>query len=79
MSEAKKRRKTRGAKFKAEVGLEVVRGVNMLNEIAQDCGVHQVMVGQWKKEILARAGKLFEAKRGPKSLGDARERGSALR
>ncbi len=28
-----------------------------------------VMVGQWKKEILERAGTLFEGKRGPKPLG----------
>ena len=28
--------------------------------------MHPVMVGQWKKEILAHAGSLFEGKRGPK-------------
>ena len=34
MSEAKKRRKTHGAEFKAKLGLEAVRGVKTLNEIA---------------------------------------------
>jgi transposase len=53
MSE-KKKRKTYGAELKAKVRLEAVRGV------------HPVMVGQWKKEILERAGTLFEDKRGPK-------------
>jgi transposase len=66
MSEGKKKRKTHGAEFKAKVGLEAVRGVKTINEIAQEYGVHPVMVGQWKKEILERAGTLFEGKRGPK-------------
>jgi transposase len=65
MTEAKKR-KVHSAEFKAKVGLEAVRGVKTVNEIAQLHGVHPVMVSQWKKEILARAGTLFEGKRGPK-------------
>jgi transposase len=65
MAEAKKR-KVHGAEFKAKVGLEAVRGVKTINEIAQQHGVHPVMVSQWKKEILERAGTLFEGKRGPK-------------
>lgn len=65
MAESKKR-KVHGAEFKAKVGLEAVRGVKTINEIAQLYGVHPVMVGQWKKEILAHAGTLFEGKRGPK-------------
>ena len=44
-----------------------MRGVRTVNEIAQQHGVHPVMVAQWKKEILARAGTLFEGKRGPKA------------
>ena len=65
MTEAKKR-KVHSAEFKAKVGLEAVRGVKTANEIAQLHGVHPVMVSQWKKEILAKAGTLFEGKRGPK-------------
>ncbi|WP_240669153.1 IS3 family transposase [Dyella sp. M7H15-1] len=65
MSEGKKR-KTHSAEFKAKVGLEAVRGVKTINEIAQQYGVHPVMVSQWKKEIMDRAGSLFETKRGPK-------------
>src|SRR3978361_149236 len=66
MSEAKERRYSYGAEFKANVGLEAVRGVKTINEIAQEYGVHPVLVGQWKKEILEQAGTLFESKRGPK-------------
>ena len=60
------KRKVFGAEFKAKVGLEAIHGVKTINQIAQENGVHPVQVGQWKKEILERAGSLFEGKRGPK-------------
>lgn len=66
MTEIKKR-KVPSAEFKAKVGLEAVRGIKTANEIAQQHGVHPVMGSQWKKEILVRAGTLFESKRGPKA------------
>ena len=69
MSEGKKR-KVHTAEFKAKVGLEAVRGVKTISEIAQAYGVHPVLVGQWKKEILERAGALFATKRGPKPAAD---------
>ena len=52
--------------FKAKVGLEAVRGVKTINEIAHDYGVHPVQVSQWKREIQDQAKTLFEGKRGPK-------------
>lgn len=66
MSEAK--RKVYGGEFKAKVGLEAIRGVRTINEIGRDYGVHPIQVGLWKKEILVRAGTLFEGKRGPKAV-----------
>ena len=66
MSEAKKR-KTHTPEFKAKVGLEAVRGVQTINELGQEYGVHPVQVGQWKKEIQERAKTLFEVKRGTKA------------
>jgi Transposase. len=62
-----------GREFKAKVGLEAVRGVKTINQIAQEHGVHPVQVGQWKKEILERAGTLFEGKRGPKPTNEYSE------
>jgi len=62
-----KKRKVHSAEFKAMVGIDAVRGAKTINEIAQIHGVHPVMVSQWKHEILARAGTLFECKRGPKA------------
>lgn len=72
MSEGKKR-KVHSADFKAKVGMEAVRGMKTLNEIGQEYGVHPVVVGQWKKEILSRAATLFEGKRGPKPAAHADE------
>ena len=46
MSEAKKNRMSYGPEFKAKVGLEVLRGVKTIKEIAQEYGVHPVLVGQ---------------------------------
>ena len=69
MSESKKRR-SHTAEFKAKVGLEAVRGVKTVSEIAQAYSVHPQLVGQWKKEILESAGALFETKRGPKPAED---------
>ena len=72
MSEAKKRN-GHGADYKAKVGLEAIRGVKTLNEIAQEYGVHPVQVGQYKKQILTQAGQLFEGKRGPKPVNEHSE------
>jgi transposase-like protein len=59
MSETKKR-KVHTPELKAKVGLEAVRGMKTITEIAQAYGVHPQLVGQWKKEILESAGALFE-------------------
>jgi transposase-like protein len=70
MSEGKKRR-THSADFKAKIGLEAVRGVKTINEIAQEHDVHPQLVTQWKKEILENAGALFDVKRGPKPVDES--------
>ena len=69
MSETKKPR-AHTPELKAKVGLEAVRGLKTITEIAQAYGVHPQLVGQWKKEILESAGALFETKRGPKPAED---------
>ncbi len=62
-----------GAEFKAKVGLEAIHNVQTINQIAQEHGVHPAQVGQWKKEILERAGSLFEGKRGPRAVNEYSE------
>jgi transposase len=67
VSEAKKR-KIPSSDHKAKTGLEAVRGVKTINEIAQEYGVHPVQVGQYKKQIQEQASQLFEGKREPKPV-----------
>jgi hypothetical protein len=38
-------RKTYMVAFKAKVGLEAIRGVNTVNELGQDYGVHPMLIG----------------------------------
>jgi len=47
---SKKSRRRFSAEFKAEVGLEALRGVESINAIAAKFEVHPVQVSQWKKE-----------------------------
>jgi|GEM_PF-155566 transposase-like protein len=72
MSESKQRQ-FHTPELKAKVGLEAIRGIKTLNEIALEFGVHPVQVGQWKKEIQDHAKTLFEGKRGPKPVAAHRE------
>lgn len=72
MSESRKR-KVHSPGFKARVGMEALRGAKTLNEIGQQYGVHPVVVGQWKKELVERAATVFEGKRGPKPAAYADE------
>ena len=48
---------------KAKVALEAAKGNKMVNEIAQEYGVHPTQVGLWKKALLENAGQLFDVKR----------------
>lgn len=61
-------KKTQGAHGGIQGQGQAVRGVKTISEIAQAFGVHPVMVGQWKKEILEQTKVLFETKRGPKPI-----------
>ena len=63
-----KTRKVYSAGFKAKVGLEAIREGQTINQIAQVHGVHPVQVSQWKKAIQEQASRLFETKRGPKTV-----------
>lgn len=53
-----------------------MRGVKTVTEIAQEYGVHPVLVGQWKKEILENAGVLFDFKRGSKPVDESSPEGN---
>ena len=62
------KRKTFSSAQKAKVALEAIKGLKTINQIAQEYNVHPTQVNQWKKELLANAGELFDIKRGPKPI-----------
>lgn len=45
------KRQTNSARFMAKVGLDALRDVMPVNQIAQEYGVHPVQAGQRKKQI----------------------------
>ena len=54
------KRKKHSAAFKAKVGLEALKGIKTVGQIARDYEIHPVQVTQWKKVIRERLGELFE-------------------
>ena len=59
MSKAKRKRYT-GA-FKAKVGLEALRGIKTVGQIAREYQIHPVQVTQWKGVVRDRLPELFES------------------
>ena len=59
---SKKNRRKFSAEFKAQVGLEALKGVEPVHAIAAKHEVHPVQVSQWKKEVLERLPEVFATK-----------------
>ena len=66
----RKKRLSHPPEFKAKVALEAIEAIRTINEIAQEYGVHRVMVSQWKKEMQDQAKSIFEGKRSPQPMTD---------
>jgi transposase len=56
---SKKNTKRYSPEFKARIALEAAQEQESLAQIGHRCGVHPVLVGQWKKQLLKRAAELF--------------------
>lgn len=54
-----KKRRSFSAEFKAQVGLEALKGIEPIHVIAQRHEVHPVQVSQWKKEVAERLPEVF--------------------
>lgn len=57
-----KKRRQLSAEFKAQVGLEALRGVEPIHAIAAKHQVDPVQVSQWKKEVAERLPEVFGQK-----------------
>jgi transposase len=58
-----KKRRNHGAVFKAKVALEAIKGEQTVAELSQRFQVHQNLIVEWKKQLLERAGEIFERDR----------------
>jgi transposase-like protein len=66
---SKKLRRTFSAEFKAQVGLDALKGIEPIQALASKHQLHPVQISQWKKEVLTRLPELFSTK----SARDAEE------
>ena len=57
---SKKNTKRYTPEFKARVALEAAQEQESLAQIGHRYGVHPVLVGQWKKQLLSRASDAFK-------------------
>lgn len=61
-----RKRKPRGADFKAKVALEALRDRKTVQQLGVQFDVHPTQIHHWKKELLENAAELFQGKRGRK-------------
>jgi transposase-like protein len=57
-----KKRRQHSAQFKAQVGLEALKGIEPVHAIAARHAIHPVQVSQWKKEVSERLPEVFAGK-----------------
>ena len=74
---SKKNRRKHSAEFKAQVGLEALKGVDPVHVIAAKHEVHPVQITKWKKEVLERLAEVFATK-APPSVAEAAMREAQL-
>lgn len=56
------KRRQFSAKFKFEIGLEALKGLQTINEIASQHEVHPTQVKQWKKQLQDEGAEVFSEK-----------------
>lgn len=65
-----KRRRYDGA-YKAKVGLEALKGIKTVSQIAKEFEVHPVQVSQWKNQVMERLPDVFEDGAGREVVDEA--------
>jgi transposase-like protein len=56
----KRSRRNHSPKFKARIALEALKGDVTLAELSSRHGIHVNQIAQWRKQLLERAGEVFE-------------------
>lgn len=56
------RRRQFSAKFKFQIALEALKGMQTINEVASQYEVHPTQVKQWKKQLQEQGAELFTEK-----------------
>ena len=56
------KRRKHSAEFKAMVGMEALKGLKTVGELAREYDVHPNQITQWKRELKERAAELFKTK-----------------
>jgi len=44
------------------IGMEALRGIKTINEIAREYNIHSVQIGKWKKELKEKLPEVFKKK-----------------
>jgi Transposase and inactivated derivatives len=65
-----KRRRYDGA-FKAKVGLEALKGIKTVSQIAKEFEVHPVQVSLWKSQVMERLPEVFDGGAGREVVDEA--------
>ena len=66
------KRKRCSAEFKAKIALEALRGELTVSQLATKHGVHQTLIGDWKRRALERVVLLEHSPPRPRANGRAR-------
>ena len=61
------------AGFKAKVGLEALKGLRSVQEIAQQFQVHPNQITEWKKQLLENAAEIFSKDRKPEQVPSVKD------
>jgi len=72
-----KKRRQHSPELKARVGLEALKGIELVQTIAAKYQVHPVQVSHWKKEVTERLPEVF-ARKGDQDAQEAKEREKEL-
>ena len=66
-------RRNHGSEFKAKVALEALKGEQTLAQLSERFEVHPNQIVEWKKELLGRAGEVFDRNKQMRQEPDVKE------